>query len=343
MAVRSIRALFLGLSFLVVFPVFSQPYGSWLSVPSGHGYVSIPHAAAFDFTNGFTFEAWVNGSDAGPCTSIAGKDYTRAWWVGICGNQLRSYLRGVSSQQTSGTVPANVWTHIAVTWDGTTHKHFIDGEEVMSRAESGPMTTSSTELRIGSDTAWAFTPQNFQIDEVRFWNVARTRDEIRSTINTTITSAQPGLVALYALNSNTLETVAGRTGTLNGTAAYATGAITGSCTATATSLCLGGNRFGVSVRWLTSEGSGVGTVVPGAAPNSGLFWFFTSDNWELMVKALNGCGINNRKWVFSAGATNVHYQLAVTDALSGQSRRYFNYQGVTAITLTDTEAFATCP
>ena len=36
---------------------------------------------------------------------------------------------------------------------------------------------------------------------------------------------------------------------------------------------------------------------------SGLFWFFSDTNWEVMVKALNGCGLNNRYWIFSAATT----------------------------------------
>jgi hypothetical protein len=32
-----------------------------------------------------------------------------------------------------------------------------------------------------------------------------------------------------------------------------------------------------------------------------------------MVKALNGCGLNNRYWVFSAATTNVFYRMEVLD------------------------------
>jgi hypothetical protein len=323
--------------------VFAQPFGNWVSVPSGHGYVAIPASPDFNFTNGFTFEAWVSGSDAGSCKSFAGKDYTQAFWVGLCGTTLRSYLRGTSSFYDAGTIPANVWTHVAVTWDGTTHRHYIDGEEVGSRAEAGVMTPSAAELRIGSDVSWAFTPQTALFDEVRFWNVARTKDQIRSAINTTISSAQTGLVAVYHLDNNATDAVGGHHGATGGTATYATGT-SGSCTATSTSLCLSNNRFNVSSRWLTNEGaSGAGTVVPGASASTGLFWFFSSDNWELMVKVLDGCGLNSRKWVFGAAGTNVHYEIIVKDMSSGQSRRYFNYLNVTSPALTDTEAFATCP
>jgi hypothetical protein len=111
-----------------------------------------------------------------------------------------------------------------------------------------------------------------------------------------------------------------------------------------TALCIGGNRFAVQVNWLTTDGSrGVGTVVPGYSADSGLFWFFNASNWELLVKSLNGCGLNNRKWFFSAATTDVHYEIAVTDVTNGTTKRYFNYLGTAAPANTDTDAFATCP
>jgi hypothetical protein len=63
----------------------------------------------------------------------------------------------------------------------------------------------------------------------------------------------------------------------------------------------------------------------------------------VMVKVLNGCGLNNRWWLFSAATTNVFYRLEVTDVTTGTSKIYFNYPGPPAPAVTDTDAFATCP
>lgn len=63
----------------------------------------------------------------------------------------------------------------------------------------------------------------------------------------------------------------------------------------------------------------------------------------MLVKVLNGCGTNNRFWVFAAGATNVEYTLTVTDTQSNATRTYSNSLGTQAPAITDTEAFATCP
>jgi hypothetical protein len=51
------------------------------------------------------------------------------------------------------------------------------------------------------------------VDEVRIWNVARSQAQIKSTINSRITSAQAGLVARWALDEGTGTTVNGSAGT----------------------------------------------------------------------------------------------------------------------------------
>ncbi|MCP4654481.1 MAG: hypothetical protein GY856_03570 [bacterium] len=109
-------------------------------------------------------------------------------------------------------------------------------------------------------------------------------------------------------------------------------------------LCLNKDRFTVEVDWRDFQGNtGNGQVVPFGSADSGLFWFFDEDNWEMLVKVLNGCGVNNRYWVFSAATTNVEYTLRVTDTETGNTKSYFNPLGTSAPAITDADAFATCP
>jgi len=341
------RLRFLSIAIVVLLcalPAAAQPYGAYLVRSSGHGYVEVPDSSAFAFTTGFTLEAWVAGSDTGACSGIAGKQYTTAWWIGVCGTTLRSYIKGTSSLFDGGKVPANEFVHIAVTYDGATRKHYIDGELVASKAETGPMTTNTQAMRFNSDTAYPFSYAN-TLDEVRLWNMARTQDQIRSTINTPINSPQAGLVAVYHLDGNAADAIAGHNGSTNGTAGYLVSPVALGCGSSTTSqLCLAGNRFAVTVKWIDHDGNrGNGSVVV-AGPDSGVFWFFGSSNWELMVKVLNACPAPfNRYWAFSAATTDVHYQLIVTDFKSGQTKRYFNYDGNNAPAVNDTDAFATCP
>ena len=88
---------------------------------------------------------------------------------------------------------------------------------------------------------------------------------------------------------------------------------------------------------------GQATVVDCQNPDSALFWFFASNAWEVMVKTVNACSLDNRYWVFTAAATNVFYRLEVLDVRAGVNKVYFNYPGPPAPAVTDTAAFATCP
>jgi hypothetical protein len=120
-------------------------------------------------------------------------------------------------------------------------------------------------------------------------------------------------------------------------------AVEGECTPSETVLCLQGGRFEVSVDWADFQGNaGPGRRVPVAADDSGLFWFFHPDNWEMLVKVIDGCPVNDHFWVFSAAATNVEYTLTVNDLLAHETRVFRNDLGDTARALTVTNAFPTC-
>ncbi len=108
-------------------------------------------------------------------------------------------------------------------------------------------------------------------------------------------------------------------------------------------LCLAGGRFAVEVTWREFAGAtGRGQALPRTA-DSGLFWFFAPTNLELLVKVLDGCGVNDRFWVFAAATTDVEYRLRVTDTANGSVREYPNALGVASPAVTDVSAFACAP
>ncbi len=116
----------------------------------------------------------------------------------------------------------------------------------------------------------------------------------------------------------------------------------GTCTPDATTLCLNGGRFRVSVAWAKNTGeSGAGQGVP-LTSDSGYFWFFNAANIELVIKVLNACPVNDHFWVFAGGLTNVQVVITVTDTQTGAQRTYTNPLGTAFVPLQDTSAFA-CP
>lgn len=98
---------------------------------------------------------------------------------------------------------------------------------------------------------------------------------------------------------------------------------------------------GYSVRmcYETSQGT-VGEAKAGiwASGESGLLWFFTRGNAEVLIKVLNGCNINNHRWVYVAPVTDLAFNLHVVDG-QGRTWSHRNRQGDTASTMSDNEAF----
>jgi len=111
----------------------------------------------------------------------------------------------------------------------------------------------------------------------------------------------------------------------------------GVCRPSSTALCLG--RFRVSVEW---QASPTGPSQPAQAmpvtSDSGYFWFFAADNVELMVKILDGRGVNGNFWVFYGALSNVAYTMTVEDVQKGSTKTYTNPWGRLA-SEADTAAF----
>ena len=106
-----------------------------------------------------------------------------------------------------------------------------------------------------------------------------------------------------------------------------------------TNLCLNSGRFRVGVTWQARNigTSGTGQAIP-MTSDTGSFWFFTSNNLELVVKVVDGRAFNNKFWVFYGALSNVEYTITVTDTATGAVKTYFNPQGQLA-SVADTAAF----
>lgn len=104
--------------------------------------------------------------------------------------------------------------------------------------------------------------------------------------------------------------------------------IVGACVPNATTLCLLGGAIRVQVVWRTpSNGAiGDGQTIP-LAEKTGAFWFFNADNVELLVKALDGGGINGRYWIFYGALSDVEYWVRATATASGDVAVYRNVPG----------------
>lgn len=113
----------------------------------------------------------------------------------------------------------------------------------------------------------------------------------------------------------------------------------GICAASATRLCLNDGGFAVEARWTRTNGdTDLGRAVP-LTSDTGYFWFFDQANVEMVIKVIDGCGVNNRFWVFAGGLTDVRVRITVTDTRTGEVRTYTNPQGTAFRPIQDTVAF----
>jgi hypothetical protein len=116
----------------------------------------------------------------------------------------------------------------------------------------------------------------------------------------------------------------------------------GTCQTDPNTLCLLNGQYSVTASWVnTTGGSGNGTAIA-LTGDTGYFWFFDATNVECVVKVLDGCAIDNARWVFASGLTNVQVTLTVTDTVGGTVKTYTNPQGVAFAPIQDTAALP-CP
>jgi hypothetical protein len=127
---------------------------------------------------------------------------------------------------------------------------------------------------------------------------------------------------------------------------------TGPCASSAATLCIdqnpGDGRFQIQITYSTAEGGGLSGSGNAIALSSlgvtegGLFWFFGATNPEMLIKIIDGCGLNNQFWVFYAATTNLGFTVTVTDTVTGHQAIYHNPDLTAALPVQDTSAL-TCP
>jgi hypothetical protein len=178
--------------------------------------------------------------------------------------------------------------------------------------------TASARIYAGTSGGGSFVTKNFAAS----WSAQSTGLSDRHMVSLMVAPSSPS--AVYA-------------GTPSSGAYRAVSDAVGVCAVGATNLCLQANRFRVEVAWsVPADGrAGSGQAIP-LSSDTGTFWFFDSANYELMIKVLDGRGVNGHIWVFYGALSNVQYTITVTQ--TGAIKNYTNASGTLA-SVADTLAF----
>lgn len=242
---------------------------------------------------------------------------------------------------------------------------FADDRDVRGRelwatdlSPSGPVRPPSSPRRLTAEPvsssairlAWEDVPVNAQeLYVVARWPFATHPFRL---LVAEVPANATGLV-VSGLPSNLPMTFQVRAGNATGLSDYSNRATAttlpreaGPCEPSDESLCLLDDRFAVRVRWFDHHNSrrGIGHAEAFTGSNrAGRFWFFDEDKVELIVKQLDGRGINGAFWTFYGALSDVEYWVTVTDTTERRSRTYYNPPG-TICGRGDTGAFpATSP
>lgn len=177
---------------------------------SGSTRVTIPDNAAFDFSGGFTAEAWIKADvlNTRNIFSQYGASGQEAFSIFVLSSGAIEYTvttNGSTDQYFNSAIniSVNTWHHVAFTFDGTTMRTFIDGVAAGTKSVSGTMFDSTAPIEIGARNNAHFFDGT--IDEVRFWNRALSETEINDGMNAQVPNNANGLVACYKMNQGVAE------------------------------------------------------------------------------------------------------------------------------------------
>jgi Concanavalin A-like lectin/glucanases superfamily/Carboxypeptidase regulatory-like domain/Dockerin type I domain len=125
--------------------------------------------------------------------SITYDETGQGWGFGSHGFQ-RTAWSGVRETQ------ADVWIHIAATWEDGSFKMYRNGDLILTTTAFNTYDfPANAKVFVGVRCWSAFGFLNGKIDEVRVWNVVRTQAQIQADMHRELAGNESGLVAYYQM------------------------------------------------------------------------------------------------------------------------------------------------
>ena len=159
-------------------------YGGALKFDGKEGCVTVPDSPALRLHEGFTLEAWIRpeGELVHLPALTKQAEGLPAYGLGVgmttagrAEGQIGTATRSHTDVASPSSVPANEWTHEAITFDGTNLRLYLNGTLVATQAAALPAAGVAGLLEIGCSASGHFLGR---IDEVRIYNRALNGEEV---------------------------------------------------------------------------------------------------------------------------------------------------------------------
>jgi glucose/arabinose dehydrogenase/fibronectin type 3 domain-containing protein len=165
-------------------------YGNALSFNGSSNIVQVASSSSLNLSTGMTLAAWImpTGTQSGWRTIM--QRQPDAYFLNASNETGPLYpsggaTAGGNTQWISGSAasPVNAWTHVAITYDGSTLKLYVNGAVVRSQATTGAILSSTNPLWIGGNQPYG---EYFLgvIDDAQIYNRALTAAEITTVMTT---------------------------------------------------------------------------------------------------------------------------------------------------------------
>lgn len=169
-------------------------FGAGLTFSTGSGAARVPVAG---LSSAFTLEAWIRPTAyvwtdvLRQLTDVQGSSIVASLSMTASGTMYYGAYHGGTWYPlfTVPTLTLDTWTHVAVTYDGSTLRVYFDAVEVARRNASGPVQPTSEPMEIGAGFPG-------RVDEVRVYGRALTASELALDRATPIDPLEPFQVAV---------------------------------------------------------------------------------------------------------------------------------------------------
>lgn len=161
--------------------------GSCLSFSGSNSYMNASSSESLSPQSAITISLWIklNAIPSGTYNEIVQKYGAYGLKIDAVTSKVIGYVWGAPENHYSTTaLTTGTWYHIAMTFDGSVHKIYVNGVNENSENDARSIPVSSNPLRVaGRESAGAGEYINGILDEIRIYNRALSASEIKARYN----------------------------------------------------------------------------------------------------------------------------------------------------------------